>query len=151
MRATIFLLPENTPKCIQNFVGYFENLKDSKHSISLSSFYDDSIEFKDPIHQIQSISSVTSYFDKLNKNLKSGGFTFTSISINEKKCYLEWNMEIELNRPNKIVSASGISVLSFEHKITHHRDYFDAGEVFYENVPLLGSVIKRLKKSLKNN
>jgi len=39
-------------------------------------------------------------------------------------------------------------VLTVEDKIVEHRDYFDAGELFYENVPILGGIIRTLKKKI---
>ncbi len=138
---------EDAPDCVKKFVSYFENLNDNEVT-SLSGIYDDRIIFQDPIHRLDSISAVTSYFQKLNKNLKSGGFNFTSVRIVERTCYLEWVMKVELHRPKKEVSAKGISVLTYEDKITYHRDYFDAGELFYENVPVLGGIIRMIKQRL---
>lgn len=137
------------PNCIQEFVAYFENLKENQ-TTDLSRFYADNVMFQDPIHHIESIASLTSYFEKLNKNLSSGGFQFKSVRVIENTCYLEWLMNIELLRPRRKVSSSGISVVSFQNKITHHRDYFDAGELFYENIPILGGIIRSFKKKIAN-
>ena len=138
---------EKIPNCIQEFISYFENLKGQQVN-DLSNFYAQSIKFEDPIHHINSIELLTKYFEKLNQNLKSGGFQFKSVRLVENTCYLEWIMNIELKRPNKKVSASGISVVSFDDKITHHRDYFDAGELFYENIPVVGSLVRYVKKKI---
>ena len=35
-----------------------------------------------------------------------------------------------------------------EQKIIMHRDYFDAGIMLYENIPLLGSLVKLIKSRL---
>ena len=41
---------------------------------------------------------------------------------------------------------SGISRLTIaEGRVLHHRDYFDAGELLYENLPLLGSAIRLVR------
>ena len=61
--------PKKTPDCIHKFVSYFEELKQN-NNVPLSSFYDNSIVFKDPIHQIESILLLEEYFQKLNKNFK---------------------------------------------------------------------------------
>jgi len=135
------------PDCLQKFTGYFENLKHNRIS-ALSEIYDQHIIFQDPIHRIESLGTLSSYFDKLNQNLKSGGFQFTSTRVIEQTAYLEWVMRIELLKPNKKTVASGISVLTFSDRITHQRDYFDAGELFYENVPLIGGIIRFLKKKI---
>lgn len=144
---TQIIYPKNTPECIYKLISYFEALSDNKNT-PISSFYDNGIIFKDPIHEIESIVLLEEYFQKLNRNLKSGGFTFKNIEVTDHKCYLEWDMEVELYRPNKRVFSSGISVLTFTNKVVHHRDYFDAGELFYEHVPILGSMIRFIKRKI---
>ena len=84
----------------------------------------------------------------MNDNLIEGTFVFTEESVVENKAYLSWEMNLKLKRPNKNVKASGISVLTFEEKIIRQRDYFDAGEMFYENIPLLGGIIRFIKKKI---
>ncbi|PHR31689.1 MAG: transcriptional regulator [Fluviicola sp.] len=116
----------------------------------LNEIYSDKVFFKDPIHEINGIENLQSYFKKLNENLIQGSFIFTDETIVDKKAYLSWEMELKLKKPKKNIKASGISVLTFEQKITQHRDYFDAGELFYENIPLLGRIIRLLKKKLAN-
>ncbi|HGP4674712.1 TPA: nuclear transport factor 2 family protein, partial [Vibrio cholerae O1] len=35
-----------------------------------------------------------------------------------------------------------------EGKVTYHRDYFDMGEMLYEQLPVLGQVIRAIKRRL---
>lgn len=132
---------------IDNFKKYFAEIDFSKEPL-LREIYANNVVFKDPIHEIHGIEQLIDYFKKLNSNLIEGSFQFTSESIVGSKAYLTWEMHLDLKRPNKSVRASGISVLFFEKKITEQRDYFDAGELFYEQVPILGSIIKMLKKRI---
>jgi hypothetical protein len=83
---------------------------------------------------------------KVNHNLIEGSFQFIYESFIDNKAYLSWEMHLYLKRPNKNVKASGISVLTIKEKIISQRDYFDAGELFYENIPVLGALIRFLKK-----
>jgi limonene-1,2-epoxide hydrolase len=48
----------------------------------------------------------------------------------------------QTEKTKKNVKASGISELTIEEKIIRQRDYFDVGELFYENIPVLGSIIR---------
>ncbi|MBL4654746.1 MAG: nuclear transport factor 2 family protein [Bacteroidia bacterium] len=134
---------------IKKFKRYFTELNLDDVSI-LNEIYSDKVIFTDPIHEINGIENLKSYFKKLNENLVQGSFLFTDETITDNKAYLSWEMKLELKKPKKNVKASGISVLIFEQKITKHRDYFDAGELFYENIPLLGGIIRLLKKKIAN-
>jgi len=52
----------------------------------------------------------------------------------------------KLNAGNTI-SVQGHSKLVFEgEKIINHRDYFNAGELLYKHIPLLGNIINFIDK-----
>ncbi len=129
------------------FKSYFENLE-SADTAALNDIYSSGIHFQDPIHEIRGLERLSSYFEKLNANLASGGFRFTSEDVAGSKVFLGWDLELKLRRPAKVVRASGLSVLVLEDKIISHRDYFDAGELFYEHIPVLGGLIRVLKRKL---
>ena len=46
----------------------------------------------------------------------------------------------------KPVIVNGLSQLTCGDRIFYHRDYFDAGQLLYEQVPLLGAVNRWLKR-----
>lgn len=117
----------------------------------LHEIYADPVIFTDPIHQIRGIENLKKYFSKLNENLLEGSFQFTDESIRENTVYLQWEMRVKLKRPKQTVKAIGISVLIVEEKIISQRDYFDAGELFYENIPVLGSIIRFLKRKIASS
>ncbi len=132
---------------VEKFKDYFSPIDFTKQSV-LNEIYSDNIVFKDPIHETHGIESLKSYFQKLNENLIEGSFNFTDESIVDNKAFLSWEMNLRLKRTKKTVKATGISVLIIEDKIISQRDYFDAGELFYENIPVLGGIIRSIKKKL---
>lgn len=132
---------------VERFKAYFVQMKLGDDS-ALNEIYSDNVIFIDPIHRISGVENLKAYFKKLDSNLIEGSFQFTDESIHGNTAYLQWEMNLRLKRPSKIVKASGISVLTVEQKIIRQRDYFDAGELFYENIPVLGNIIRFLKKKI---
>ncbi len=132
---------------LSTFKAYFSDLASAEIEI-LDELYAENVCFTDPLHEIHGRDALKAYFAKLNANLKAGGFVFTDESVVGDKAYLTWEMNIRLRRPKKSVSASGISVIVLGDKILSHRDYFDAGELFYEHIPILGALIRYLKRKL---
>ena len=48
----------------------------------------------------------------------------------------------------EVIRVEGASFLKVRNnRIYYHRDYFDLGAFVYENVPMLGSIIKRIKQA----
>lgn len=134
------------PSCVDNFIEYFENL--NRSDVSLTQMYDEGVEFQDPIHKLSSRLELETYFEKLNANVSSGGFEFHTVTVSGTRCVLEWTMRAQLRKPRKSVASHGVSVLIFDDKITHQRDYFDVGELVYEQIPIVGWLIKMIKRAL---
>lgn len=65
--------------------------------------------------------------------------------------WLSWTMTYRHPRLNggNDISVQGASRLEFrDGKVVQHRDFFDAGELLYEQVPLLRNVIGLLKRRM---
>lgn len=133
------------PECIARFKEYFSQI-DTASVYMLNSVYANDVVFKDPLHHINGLDSLKSYFEKLNGNLNSGSFAFHSTDIAGNKAWLEWTMTLMLKRPRKTIVVEGISILTFEDRIVRHHDYFDAGALIYEHIPVLGGLIRKVKQ-----
>ncbi|GAC28841.1 nuclear transport factor 2 family protein [Brumicola pallidula] len=147
---------------IRKFESFYTDLASMKVE-ELADIYSSDVTFIDPIAAHSGITAVESYFSKLLCNAKYCTFTIHSIeettSINSESntittipsYFVTWKMAFTSARMNQgqPIQVDGITQLKIEHnKIIYHRDYYDLGQMIYENVPLLGSVIKRIKRRL---
>lgn len=137
----------NITSSLQQFKTYFQEMELNNLSV-LDDFYDERILFKDPIHELQGLAELKKYYQNLNKNLKQGSFSFRKEAIVEDTAYLEWTMKLKLKRPSKHISVDGITLLTINKKIVSQRDYFDAGALIYEHIPVLGYFIRSVKRKM---
>ncbi|MEM0912916.1 MAG: nuclear transport factor 2 family protein [Pseudomonadota bacterium] len=118
----------------------------------LTSLYEKDVIFIDPIDKHQGIDAVKEYFSRLLCNAKNCKFTIHSIDeILGKSAVIKWTMTYSTKRLNggEPVEVDGITWLDFsDGKIVLHRDYFDLGQMVYENVPVLGFFVKKVKGAL---
>jgi hypothetical protein len=86
------------------------------------------------------------------ENVRSIRFDFHDRLENSSQAFLTWTMHFSHPRlaKGRSIAVSGCSQLAFapDGKVIHHRDYFDLGEMVYEHVPVLGSLVKTIKKRL---
>lgn len=104
--------------------------------------------FEDSFHRIEGLCAMKEYFNALYLNLQSSEFVFHDQWIGNGRAMLTWTMTYshrKLNR-GKQISIEGATEIRFDDKVYFHKDYFDGGGLLYEHVPLLGTVIKQLKK-----
>lgn len=141
---------------VMNIYGSF----DEKLIKSLDTIYRSDIEFVDPFHRIEGLSQLTGYFSGMLDGLDECRFEFQQVvedaQVAERgrigQAVLFWTMHYRHPKlaQGKKLQVSGSSHLKFQEKIFYHRDYFDAGAMIYEHVPLLGFGIRQVKKRLEN-
>lgn len=136
---------------IEKFTAFYTDLESMKVE-ELSSIYSSDVVFIDPIEEHHGIAAVEEYFARLLKNAKFCKFTIHSAEGTTKGRYVvEWTMSFTSARINKgePVHVNGLTLLNVEdNMIVRHRDYYDLGEMIYEHVPLLGGIIKRIKRKI---
>lgn len=135
-------------QAITEFKKMFTHLT-SQTTLPLESIYSPQVRFEDPIHTLNGIGELRNYFERLNTNLNSCQFVFGEEVIGPDTAFLTWKMEASLKRPNKTIQVTGISFLKLDgSRITFQRDYFDVGALVYEHIPLLGGIIRLIKRSI---
>jgi hypothetical protein len=84
----------------------------------------------------------------LSGDLLSCRFEFGLPVVDKQQVALPWIMYLRHKRLNKgvLVTVDGLSLLRIDgQRIGYHRDYFDAGQLLYENVPVLGRMIRWIR------
>lgn len=118
----------------------------------LKEVYSVDVDFVDPFHRIQGLDNLTEYFRRLYSKADSVDFQFNSDIFGESCRVLEWVMKLQITvfRKPRLITVSGCSVLHIdeEGKICRHQDYFDAGAMLYEHLPLVGLILKAVKGRL---
>lgn len=130
-------------------------IKNSFNSLSkdnlgvLDSFYDNEIEFTDPVTSVRGLYAAKKYYKHTYQNVISIHFDFLEIKSEGDSFFARWNMRLEVKNLNKKkpFTVEGISVLKFgkNEKVIYHRDYFDLGSMVYEKIPLLGAIVQKIK------
>ncbi|KPZ65910.1 SnoaL-like domain protein [Pseudoalteromonas sp. P1-16-1b] len=133
---------------VDKFVEIYQKL-DKDNLELLTEIYAQNIHFIDPLHEINGLEDLRRYFRGLYSNVKYCRFDITDSFTSDNNAFVYWTMHYshpKLNAGNTI-SVQGHSKLVFEGaKIIKHRDYFNAGELLYKHIPLLGNIINFIDK-----
>jgi ketosteroid isomerase-like protein len=136
---------------LQRFATDFASLNASNLH-RLSNLYSDDVEFRDPLHRISGLSAVEAYFANLYSNVEDLSFVFEQIDQLPmgNAGYLRWTMRFRHPRLRRgqPIEVSGCSHLRWTDKVYLHHDYFDAGALLYEHVPVMGGLTRWLKRRL---
>ncbi|HDX8614889.1 TPA: nuclear transport factor 2 family protein [Aeromonas dhakensis] len=136
---------------LARFVALYQQLnRDELHR--LPEVYANEVVFTDPAHRIEGLAALTDYFAALYQRLAYCRFVITSQLQQGRQAWLGWTMTFSHPRlrGGAPVMVEGATHLEFDEtgKVCLHRDYFDLGAMLYEQLPLLGSVVRTIKGRL---
>ncbi len=135
---------------ITKFVDNMNSLSSSNVNEVLMQTYTQDIEFIDPVKGIHGLDDLTRYFLSLYKSVEHCHFTITHYISHGEQHSIEWEMKLKHKRlaKNKEIKLHGASFLRFQdNKVCYHRDYYDLGALIYERIPILGTVVRKVRNA----
>ncbi|WP_421213853.1 nuclear transport factor 2 family protein [Aeromonas dhakensis] len=136
---------------LARFVALYQQLnRDELHR--LPEVYANEVVFTDPAHRIEGLAALTDYFAALYQRLAYCRFVITSQLQQGRQAWLGWTMTFSHPRlrGGAPVMVEGATRLEFNEagKVCLHRDYFDMGAMLYEQLPLIGPLVRTIKGRL---
>ena len=136
---------------LARFIALYQQL-DKQQLHRLPEVYAEQVLFIDPAHRIDGLSALTDYFAAMYQRLAYCRFEITSQQQQGQEAWLSWVMTFSHPRiaGGQAVRIDGATRLTFDDvgKVVVHRDYFDLGAMLYEQLPLLGAVVRAVKGRL---
>ena len=136
---------------MQHFLETYQKLN-AKNLDLLASIYTSDVHFVDPAHEVHGLTQLTAYFRSVYKNVHSIDFKFADWVQQGPEAYVQWQMQYRHPKikGGKPVTLPGTTFLRFalDDRVDYHRDYFDLGQMIYQHLPLLGSVISQINRRL---
>ncbi len=113
--------------------------------------YAPSFAFKDAFHRIDGdFPALRAYFHRVLSSLAETRFVVEDVATGGDGSYVRWRWEWRRRSRDALRTVPGVTHLRFdaEGRITHHTDLFDAAEGFYETLPVVGSLLRAVKRRL---
>ncbi len=136
---------------IDRIVLAFETL--TPESIAaLDALYAPNARFKDPFNEVQGLDAIQRIFRDMFEHTEQPRFFITERVAQGPQCFLTWEFHFAFKsfRQGQAQCIRGGShlVLDAEGRIAMHRDYWDAAEELYEKLPLVGILLRWLKRCI---
>lgn len=135
---------------IKEVVSRFEglNLNTVDHLIDI---YSNDAVFKDPFNEVKGRTAIKKIFTHMFEQVDQPQFIVLKDISNTHEACLTWEFRFYFKNERKQQVIKGCSwlTISQDSLITEHRDYWDAAEELYEKLPLIGFIMRLLKKKLR--
>jgi ketosteroid isomerase-like protein len=144
--------PDRPEAALQRVVHFFEHLQPNDVA-QIAQLYTADAQFKDPFNEVQGIAALEHIFTHMFEALNAPRFVITQQVHNGAQCFVTWDFFFSVARMDKgetqIIRGATHFVLREEAgmwRVAVHRDYWDAAEELYEKLPVVGGLMRWLKK-----
>ena len=140
--------PYTDPR-LQRVADFFETLSPDALD-QLGRVYAPTARFKDPFNEVQGLPEIRAIFEHMFVSLHEPRFVITTGMAQGDQAFLTWDFVFRFKRFDRqtLQTVRGATHLRFapDGRIVVHRDYWDAAEELYEKLPVVGGLMRWLKR-----
>ena len=139
--------PAGAAPLLARFLQVYQELRHDTLQL-LDEVYAQDIVFQDPLHRVEGLAELRRYFERMYQGVEEIRFDFGSVLQSGDEAMLTWTMHLRHRRlrPGEALELPGATHLRWAGKVHYHRDYFDAGALLYERLPVLGGVVRAIRR-----
>jgi steroid delta-isomerase len=116
---------------------------------ALMSLYDEQATFKDPFNDVRGRSAIERIFRGMFDELREPRFVITVAASEGDDAFLTWELHFLRQSAGQPMTIRGATHLRYAAGLVIvHRDYWDAAEELYAKLPVLGVLMRALRRRL---
>jgi ketosteroid isomerase-like protein len=133
-----------------DYASFFETLNQEDSIEKYMTFFDEDSRFEDPFQKVLGVEAIYKVFEHMYATLNEPRFVVDEVIESGLVAYLRWHFHFSLSANEKEQSFVGVSRIEFTATgvVRSHIDYWDAAYNVYEKIPLLGSLLRLIKRKL---
>lgn len=133
----------------ETYVRFFEELSPATVD-RLDEIAVPTVRFRDPFNDFEGRDRLKALFRGMFDELDRPRFEVTDGALGRQVAYIRWTFRFNFKNKKAPVAIDGVSEVRFDDsgRVIAHIDHWDAASQFYERLPLLGWLIRRVKRRL---
>ena len=106
------------------------------------------IRFKDPWNDVRGADAFLRIHARMFTQVKDPRFAVLRIAQDGRVGYLRWRFEFSDKRGRRAFSVEGMTEIHLDagDRIAQHIDHFDVAGQIYERVPVLGALLRAIRR-----
>jgi ketosteroid isomerase-like protein len=132
---------------VERVRAYFESI--SPESVQrIGDIYAADAFFKDPFNEVRGVAAIRRIFEHMFMQVEAPRFVVREVVAQGDDAFMTWDFLFRTRRLRGEQVVRGASHLKFgpDGRVRYHRDYWDAAEELYEKLPILGGLMRLLRK-----
>lgn len=130
------------------YIRYYETLTPEGLS-RLAEVVASDVRFKDPFNDVRGIDAYRALLARMFRDVPDIRFKVTRQAVDGATCYIRWTCDGTVRAMGaQPWHVEGMSELRFspDGKVREHIDFWDAAEQFYERLPLIGGLLRFIRR-----
>lgn len=135
---------------VARYAAFFDTLTRERLN-ELDSLFTPDARFCDPFNDVRGIAAIRHVFDHMYATIERPRFAILHRARADNVAYLKWRFTGALR--GRSIDFAGLSEVQFhpQGRVIEHLDYWDAGALVYERVPVLGALVRVVRRRLSAN
>lgn len=132
---------------LDRLVAWFETL-DPQGVGRTGDYYADDASFKDPFNEVRGVAAIAHIYARMFEQVDAPRFVVSKRIAQGDEAVLIWDMRFRFkgSGAEQIIHGSTHLVFDATGKVARHRDYWDTGEELYAKLPVLGALMRWLRR-----
>ena len=138
---------------LERLVRFFETISPQTVREQLGAVYAPGAAFKDPFNEVEGLDAIGAIFQHMFEQVDEPTFIVKTRMMQDSQAFLTWEFLFRMKRYSRVQQCiRGATHVNFDAdgRVTLHRDYWDAAEELYEKLPLLGTLMRWLKRAAQS-
>jgi steroid delta-isomerase len=134
----------------QRYLDLFETLTPERLD-DLDAVTSDDIRFTDPFSDVVGRDAFKRVLRKMFDDVAQPQFTVLDVAASGQRRYVRWRFAGQgksRQRSSLVIEGMSEIILDAAGRVACHRDYWDAASQVYERVPILGALLRFMKRRI---
>lgn len=144
---------DNADGALEAFVAFFGALAPADLD-RLDGFYAPQARFVDPFNDVVGLETIRAIFAEMFERLDDPRFVIGTHFARGRDAFVAWDFSFGTGRAGSagrwLIHGSTLLRFDGQGRVLEHRDYWDAAGQLYERLPLVGILIRGLRRRLQH-
>jgi steroid delta-isomerase len=131
----------------QRIADWFETLEPGSLDI-ITSIYAADASFADPFNEVQGIEAIRRVYVHMFATLGRPRFVINEVVGTAPQVFMTWDFVVPRARGEMTIRGATHFRFAADGRICMHRDYWDTAGELYAKLPLLGLLVRALRRRL---
>lgn len=114
----------------------------------IDAVYAESATFRDPFQALHGRAAIRALYARMFQRLQAPRFVIGEVVAQGERAFVSWDFSFELGGRAQQIHGGTLLTLAADGRIAAHRDYWDAAEGVYEKLPLVGALLRVIKRRM---